>query len=344
MVMSFWAYRPPAVVREGLEAETAHDPGLWSMLAGLGLVGLCLPEEHGGSGLELLDAALMAEVAGEGAMPGPLLGHQLGSLAILLGGDHDQRARWLPALASGEAIATIAWAEPGDVWEPDHWSVEVRDGRLSGTKAHVLHGNHADVIVVGGAGSRLFVVSAPGDGVEVTSFDGIDRTRRLDTVVFDDTPVSELPEGVAAAPRVFDAGLVLLAADAFGCAHRLVRETIDYLDEREQFETKLTQFQGIKHELANMVTGLEPTRALWWYAAHALDHIPTAASRVAAMAHAHITDCSMAIARACVDLHGAMGYTWESNVHLWYKRIMFDRAFLGGPDRQRDRAASMGEW
>ena len=162
--------------------------------------------------------------------------------------------------------------------------------------------------------------------------------------MLDACPAAALPDGEAAAPLVRDAALVLLAADAFGCAHRLVRETVDYVSEREQFDTKLAQFQGIKHELANLITGLEPSRALWWYAAHALDHVPHDAARTAAITKAHIADRATEIARACVDLHGAMGYTWESTVHVWYKRIMFDRAYFGGPSAQRTRAAALGAW
>ena len=125
---------------------------------------------------------------------------------------------------------------------------------------------------------------------------------------------------------------------------RLLQETIDYLTERIQFSTRLTQFQGVKHELANMATDLEPTRALWWYAAHALDHLPEEVARTAAIAKAHIGDRAIAIARACVDLHGAIGFTWEATVHLWYKRIIFDRAFFGGSNHHRDRAAALSEW
>lgn len=335
---------PPSHVREGLTADTHHDPALWSLLAEMGLPGLIVPEQYGGSGFELLDAALVAEVAGEGALPGPLLGHQLATLAVLHGGDESQRQKWLPALASGESVGTVAWAEPGNVWKPADWAASVADGSLSGVKAHVLHASHADVIVVGTAGGQLAVAERPADGIDIAPFDGIDRTRRIDTVTFAGTPAEVLTNGEAATGIVRDAALVLLTADAFGCAHRLVRETVDYLNEREQFDTKLTQFQGVKHELANMVTGLEPSRALWWYAAHALDNELDDAARTTAIAKAHVCDRATEIARACVDLQGAMGYTWESTVHVWYKRIMFDRAFFDGPSEQRTRAADLGGW
>lgn len=335
---------PPASVVESLDEPGAHDPELWTALTEVGLPGLFIPEAHGGSGFGLLDAALLAEVGGEGVLSGPLLGHQLASFAIMSAGSTDQQEDWLPQLASGENIGTVAWAEPGDSWEPDGWTVTLQDGRLSGRKVHVPCAEVADLMVVGVAGGDMALVDPSQGGVEITAFDGVDRTRRLATVDFEGAAATPLPPGVAAAPRVRDLGLVLLAADSFGCASRLLHETIDYLSEREQFGTRLTQFQGIKHELANLAAGLEPARALYWYAGYALDEQADDAPRAAAIAKSHISDRAMEIARACVDLHGAIGYTWEATTHLWYKRIIFNRAFLGGSDHHRSRAADLADW
>ena len=335
---------PPTRIRESLDQPSEHDSKLWSALADMGLLGLIVPEEFGGLGSCLLDAALVAEEVGAGAMPGPLLGHQLATLALLRGGSPQQKAHWLPRLATGDKIGSIAWAEPGDTWAPQNWQVLLGDGRVSGTKCHVIGAEIADVFIVGADQGKLAIVEGDAAGVSVKPFDGIDRTRRLGTVSFNCSEAVELPHGTSAAPDVRDAGLVLLAADAFGCASRLMVETIEYLDNRVQFDTRLTQFQGIKHELADMAVELEPTRALWWYAAHAFDRYPDEASRTAAIAKAHICDRAMDIARSCVNLHGAVGFTWESTVHLWYKRIMFNRAFLGGSEHHRDRAAALSDW
>jgi alkylation response protein AidB-like acyl-CoA dehydrogenase len=141
-----------------------------------------------------------------------------------------------------------------------------------------------------------------------------------------------------------DAGLVLLAADAFGCAWQLIRATISYLSAREQFGTRLVQFQAIKHQLANLAAELEPSRALWWYAAHAQDHIPAQAERAAAITKAHVTDRAMDTAREAVELHGGIGFTWECDVHIGYKRALFDRAFLGSPGVHRERSAQLAGW
>ncbi|MEO2169097.1 MAG: acyl-CoA dehydrogenase, partial [bacterium] len=277
-------------------------------------------------------------------LPGPFLGHALASLALTLGGSPSQKAAWLPRLASGAALGTIAFAEADDVWQPEEWRQAFEGGRLSGTKSLVPQAQLADLIVVGVAGGGLVLIERSAAGVSLTPFSGVDRTRRLDTLTLDGVCGEALPAGAEAARRVRDAGLVLLAADAFGGAWRLLRDTIAYLDTRVQFGRRLSEFQGIKHQLANLATGLEPSRALLWYAAHAFDQGEEESPRLAAIAKAHITDRAMEIAREAVELHGGIGFTWECGVHLWYKRAMFDRAFLGLPGAQRERSADLAGW
>jgi alkylation response protein AidB-like acyl-CoA dehydrogenase len=113
---------------------------------------------------------------------------------------------------------------------------------------------------------------------------------------------------------------------------------------RKQFGQPLAQFQAVKHQLANLVTDTEPCRGLWWFAAHAFDHRPEEASRAAALAKAHVTDVAMDVARAAFELHGGIGFTWECDLQLWFKRALFDRAFLGTPDLHRDRSAGLAGW
>jgi alkylation response protein AidB-like acyl-CoA dehydrogenase len=153
-----------------------------------------------------------------------------------------------------------------------------------------------------------------------------------------------LPEGKAAAPRVRDAGLCLLAADAFGTGKRLVDMSVAYAKEREQFGVTIGHFQALKHQLANMALEIEPARGLYWYAAHAFDHLREEAERAAALAKAHITDRAMQIARDAVEVHGGIGFTWECDVQIWFKRAIFDRAFLGIPSLHRERAAQLAGW
>jgi alkylation response protein AidB-like acyl-CoA dehydrogenase len=335
---------PISRVRSGFESADGFDPALFRAQAELGLTGLLVPERWGGAGLELLDLALAGEVLGEGAVPGPWFSHCLAALALELGGSDPQRERWLPRLARGEALASIALAEPGQRWRPEQWRTRASGGALQGSKQLCVHAGEADVIVVGTEGGGFALLERGAPGLALAPFDGLDRTRRTCSLAFERAPCEPLPDGARVSGRVCDAGLVLLAADAFGAGWRLIRAAIDYLGTREQFGTPLVQFQAIKHKLADLATDLEPARALWWYAAHAFDRMPGEAARAAALAKAHVCERATAIARDVVELHGGIGFTWECDVHLWYKRILFDRAWLGSPALLRERSAALAGW
>ncbi len=334
---------PATTLREIFDGEVGFDPALWKGMAEMGLAGLHLPEEYGGAGLEVLDLALVSETLGYMAAPGPFLGHALAGLAIACGGSDAQKSKWLPKLATGDALATVALAEEGGAWLPDQWSVPA-GASLSGSKKHVIFADHADLIVVGTAGGGLALVERDAKGLEIKPIDSADRTRRLCEVILADTPAEALPDGEVAATRLRDAALVLLAADAFGGATRLVEMSVEYAKTREQFGVTIGHFQALKHQLANMAVEIEPSRGLYWYAAHALDHVRDEAERTAAIAKAHITDRYMQIARDAVEAHGGIGFTWECDVQIWFKRAMFDRAFLGNPALHRERAATMAGW
>jgi alkylation response protein AidB-like acyl-CoA dehydrogenase len=334
---------PPQRLREIFDGEVGMDTALWRGMAEMGIAGLELPEEYGGAGLEILDLAVVSETLGYMACPGPFLGHALAGLAIASGGSEEQRQRWLPKLATGDVVATVALAEAAGVWLPDQWTLEGGDS-LSGVKNHVLFADHADLIVVGLRGGGFAVVDRSARGVEIKPVDGADRTRRLHRVTFTETPAETLPQGEAASGRVRDAALVLLAADAFGGASRLLEMSVEYAKTREQFGVTIGHFQALKHQLANMAVEVEPARGLYWYAAHAQDHVPEQAERSAAIAKAHITDCYMQVARDAVEAHGGIGFTWECDVQIWFKRAMFDRAYLGLPANHRERSAQLAGW
>jgi len=172
----------------------------------------------------------------------------------------------------------------------------------------------------------------------------VDRTRPLDVLRLDGAASDPLPEGVRAAPRVCDAACVLLAADAWGGASRLVEDSVAYAKTREQFGVPIAQFQAVKHQLADMAIAVEPARHLVWFAAHAFDHLPEEAPRAAALAKSHLGDRFFEVARDAVEVHGGIGFTWECDVQIWYKRALFDRAFLGTPDMHRERAAQLAGW
>ncbi len=335
---------PMAKLRQLFDDEVGFDPVLWKGLAELGVAGIHLPAEYGGSELEILDLAVVAEVLGAHAAPVPFFSHALAGLAIALAGSPEQKKRWLPALASGEKVATIAFSEAEDGWLPEQWKLAA-GSTLSGAKERVEAAEHADLFVVGLAGGRLGVVDRAAKGIEIQRIETADRTRRLGRVHFENTPVELLAAaGIEAARRVVDVGLVLLAADAFGGADKLVATSVAYAKNREQFGVIIGSFQALKHQLAEMAIEIEPSRALYWYAAHAQDHAPEEASRIASIAKSHLSERYSQVARDATEVHGGIGYTWEGDVQIWFKRAMFDRVMLGTPRLHKNRAASLSAW
>lgn len=333
---------PVTEIQKNLESGE-HDTALWKALSELGIPGLAIDAEYGGAGLEILDLAVVAETLGYHATPAPFLGHVLAAHAIGRGGSDEQKKRWLPALASGERIGTIAFAEAGSVWEPDQWST-CGEGPLTGAKEYVPAADVADLIVVGLEGGQLGVVEKGASGLEVEAVDCADLTRRVHHLRLAGTPCEILPSGTAASRAVRDVGLALLAADALGGSQRLLEMCVEYAKTREQFGVTIGSFQGLKHQLANMAVDVEPNRGLYWFAAYAQDHAPEEAERVAAIAKAHITDRFMQIGRDSVEAHGGIGFTWECDVQIWFKRAMFDRAFLGTPSEHRERSVQLASW
>jgi len=332
---------PPARRRRIFDAGTGFDEPLWRASAELGVLGLGVPQRFGGAGQELLDLALAFEVLGEAALPGPFLGHALASLALVLAGSDAQRERWLPRLASGELVGTLAIGEPGDAWTPDAWTLTERAGALSGAKSFVEGADRAGLFVVGTAGGGLALVPRDAAGVRIEPQDPLDRTRTLHQVAFHSAPAELLPGGHEAAEALLDAARVLLAADAFGAAWKLIQLTVEYALTREQFGTPIAQFQAVKHQLANLAAETEPMRGLVWYAAHAFDHLPEERALEAAVAKAHVTERALHVGRSAVELHGGIGFTWDCDVQIWVKRTIFDRAWLGLPRAHRERVAAL---
>jgi alkylation response protein AidB-like acyl-CoA dehydrogenase len=330
-------------LHEIIDGKREKETALWQELSALGVFGVTVPESHGGQGLGLVELALISEVLGYTAAPGPFLGHALATLAIDLGGDEKQRSAWLPKLASGEVTASVAFGEPGGRWLPEQWTV-TGDAKISGTKTHVIGGDEAALIVVGLAGGGLGLIEAGASGVTRERLTGVDRTRPLSRIRFENAPIALLPNGQEAAPRVIDAGLALLAADSFGVGRRCVEMAVEYSQQREQFGVKIAQFQALRHQLANMVLEVEPCRGLYWFAAHAWDKKDAQARHAAALAKSHIGDRCLQAARDNIEAHGGIGFTWEFDAHIYFKRAMFDFEWLGNATVHRARVADLAAW
>lgn len=313
-------------------------------LGALHLSEILIPEAYGGGGGTILDVAVAAERLGAAAAPGPFLGRVLASYAIATAGTEEQRARWLPKLASGERRATIAVAEPDDRWS--RGALRMGGRRLTGKKRYVLAGDGVDLAVVVLA-DGLALVEFGADGLTIADTDVLDRTRPMVSLTFDgpdherlDGPLGEFGGAPDAADRVLDLGAVLVAADAYGGAAKCLDLAVAYCKVREQFGTTIGRFQAIQHQLADMAVDVLPSRGMYWYAAHAMDCALEDASGFASLAKAHITERYAAAARRAIEVHGGVGYTWESDLHFFLRRAVFDRAYLGSPELHRQRRAS----
>lgn len=322
------------------QGDAQFDRELWSALCDMGVPAIMVPEAHGGLGLGMVDLAIVTEALGKAVAPVPLLGHALATLAITLGGSDDQKAKWLPLLAAGEVLATIALCEGKGGWMPEAWTLA--GSGLSGEKMLVPNATEADLIVVGTAEGLALVEK--GAAYSCARIDSADRTRPVDTVTFEGAAAETLVHGAAATTRLIDAAAVLIAADSFGGADHCVAMSVEYAKIREQYGQPIAGFQGLRYQLVAMALATEPSRGLYWYAAHAWDAIPDKASHAASQAKAHLADTYLQVTRDTVEAHGGIAFTWEHDTHLYMKRAMLNWAWLGSPSRHRLRAADLAGW
>jgi len=215
---------------------------------------------------------------------------------------------------------------------------------VHGGSTYVPCARAADVFLIVDRDAGIRLVPA-GDGVAIETVKAADRTRPVSKVAIAEDAGERLfgPDDAMTA-RLADAALVLVAADALGGARKVTDMSVAYAREREQFGQPIGRFQGLKHQLAHMALDVEPARALVWYAAYAWDAGLPDAPRAAALAKAHLCDVYVRATRAAVAAHGGIGYTWEYGLHYWFRRAMFDRAWLGSPAEHRARAADLAGW
>lgn len=325
-------------VRRYAENGEARAADVVSGLAELGVAGLLVPETHGGVGLSMLDACLVAEVLGRHVAPVAYVANAvMVPAALRLAGSDAQRSEWLPKIASGAFVVGAAFAE----WNGARAGAGVAwvDGRLGGRALHVLD-FEADAYLVADAQGGMHLVAADAPGLERRRLETVDRTRPVGELVLDRVPADTLPGADAAACRlVLDAGRAILAADALGAAQAMIAQAVAYAGQREQFGRLIGSFQAVKHLCAEMAASLEPMRAFTWYAGHALDTQPDDAHRVVCHLKAQMGEVGKSIAKTATEVHGGMGFTDLLGLHYWFKRIGFDRQMLGTPERLRVEAA-----
>jgi alkylation response protein AidB-like acyl-CoA dehydrogenase len=331
-------------VRKAVGEPFAKD--VFTAIAELGATGIMIPEEHGGLGLTLLDAALAAEMLGKHVSPVPFVGTAvLAPLALLGCGTDTQKKEWLPKLASGEIIAGVAISEHAN-GARENAKVVAKSGKLSGKTMFVVDFAGADIFIVADSYANLHIVKANAKGLEKTVLNTIDATRTIGELNFADVEAERLSaaDGAATLDRMIDAGRVVLAADALGAGMRMIDKAVEYSKERKQFGRVIGSFQAVKHMCAEMVAELEPCRALIWYAAYAFDAAPGESRKMAAHAKAHTSEVATFVARTATEVHGGMGFTDLLGLHYWFKRIGFNRQVLGTPERARHDAAVAQGW
>ena len=328
-------------VRACADSGSTASDRVMAALADIGLTGLMVPEAHGGLGMTLLDAAVVAEQLGRAVAPASFLARSvLAPLALVLAGSLAQQAQWLPRIATGEVRFGVAIA--GIVEERDGAKVRAESAGLTGTALFALDFADADHFIVADESGRLHLLDAAANGVERIALHTIDATRSVGELRLSGAAAEPLAgDGGVAARRLVDAGRILLAADSLGAGEVMIEKAVAYAGEREQFGRVIGSFQAVKHMCAEMAARHEPCRALVWYAAHAFDAVPGEAALMACHAKSHTGEVHRFVARTATEVHGGMGFTDLLGLHFWFKRIGFDRQVLGGPERVRDVAAQL---
>jgi alkylation response protein AidB-like acyl-CoA dehydrogenase len=327
-------------------AGGGHDRDIWQGLVALGITGLVVPARYGGAGLGVLAAAVAAESLGYHAVPGPFAASLvMAPLALQTSGSEAQQQDWLPKIAAGEARIAVGFASP--IGQTGIAKATCDGKRLSGRVQVALDGGGATHMLVYLADGRPVLAAANAEGVEAKLVSSLDRTRPLLDVTFEATPAVVLGaanDPLAARTRVLNAGRVMLAADTLGASQSMLDQALTFAKERVQFGRVIGSFQGVKHTLADLVTSLEPCRALVWFAAHAQDALPEEAPLAALQGKAHLDDVGREVARLATEVHGGMGFTDLQGLHYWFKRIDANRQLLGTPERCRHEAAIVQGW
>lgn len=336
---------PMAQLRASAEQGNGFDAALWQGLGELGLHGLLVPERFGGVGLQVLDAALVAEALGNSAAPVPFTGTAMATLAFMHSATEGQQDAYLPLIAAGEARFAVAFA--GLAGQTGSAQATLNGDRLTGRITAVMDAGAPTHLLIYLRDGSAAVLPVNASGVSCRVHRSLDRTRPVADLTFENASAERLDTAnapLAAAHRVLDAGRVLLAADTLGAAQHMLNHAVAYAKERVQFGRIIGSFQGVKYMLADCVTMLEPCRGMVWYAAYAQDALPDEARLAALHAKAHIGEVGRDVARITTEAHGGMGFTDLLGLHYWFKRISFNRQMLGGPERCREEAAELQGW
>jgi alkylation response protein AidB-like acyl-CoA dehydrogenase len=321
-------------VRRAMESETAHDADLWRAIADQGWTGLLVPEQHGGLGTGIVELAAVSEEMGRACVPGPYLSTLFATALIRAGGSAEQQARWLEPIAAGELIATVAILE-----ETASWNLDALRMTAPGKKLFVGDAAVADLIL---CVTPSGVIPVSRGDVAVERMRSMDETRKLYEVSFDrlDTG-SALPGGLDAVRTAVDVATVALCAEMVGGMQWILDATVDYAKTRQQFGRTIGSFQAVQHQCADMVLLTESARSATYYAAWTLTENDPAAPLAVSMAKAYCSDACREVGNRGVQVHGGIGFTWEHDLQLYYKRAKSSETAFGDASFHRERIASL---
>jgi len=347
-------------VRRLMETPEGISPGLWTKLAEQGWLGLVYPEAYDGMGLGLVDLVVLMEEMGRAVVPGPYFSAVLlGGLAIVEAGSEAQKREWLPKIAAGDRRVALAWMEPSAQLGPAGVTLTAveKGGKytLSGTKLFVHDAHTADALVVaartrpgaGADGVSLFLVPKGTKGLEVTLLPTMDQTRKLcevalsDVTIGPDALLGAAGAGWAPLARVLDRATVALCAEMCGGAQKVLDMTVEYAKIRQAFGRPIGSYQGVKHRAADMLVDVENSKSITYYAAWALDEGVAEAPLAVSMAKAYVADAYRRVAAAGIQLHGGIGFTWEHDLHLYFKRAKGSEFTFGDATHHRERVAQL---
>ncbi len=342
---------PETAVRELMDTESGYDPEVWGQMAEqLGLQGLAIPEEYGGSGYGYIELIVVLEEMGRSLLCAPYFASvALAANTLLQSGDDAAKKAHLPGIASGETIATVAFTEANGKWDESGITATATksgDGyTISGEKMFVLDGHTANLIIVAAktdAGTSLFTVDADASGLTREALPTMDQTRKQARLTFDGTPATLLGtegEGWATLEKVLDLAVVALAAEQVGGAQKVLEEAVQYAKDRVQFGRPIGSFQAIKHKCADMLLEVESAKSAAYYAGWCASELNDELPSVASLAKAYCSEAYFHAAAENIQIHGGIGFTWEHPAHLYFKRAKSSELLFGDPTYHRELLA-----
>jgi len=337
---------PESEVRRLADGPQSYDSAVWAQACEqLGLAALAIPERFGGAGFGAVELGIAVEEAGAALLCLPLLATNLAAQALLLLADDPAREQYLPAVAAGTTIATVALRGSGVGGLDAGAELPVLDGgRVTGSCPWVPDADSAGLVVMlVRDGERIVpaVVELPADGVSLERVESVDPTRRHFHLGLQQAAAAVVgPESESPRQQLLDVARVLIATEQLGVAQRALDMACDYGKVREQFGRPIGSFQAIKHTLASVLLEVESARSAVWFGLWAAQHDPAQLPLASRIAGATSGDCALQATSECIQVHGGIGMTWEHPAQLYYKRALVNRQFLGDPQQQRAEIAA----